>query len=197
MNNMEKLAQLIEKNEGMLLTREAKDMGIHQQTIANFVKLNNLSKVRAGVYISESSFDDEMYRLQGIYKAAIFSYDTALYVHDLSDRIPLKYTVTVSRSHSHEGLRKANVKVISVQKELYDIGITTGKTMYDRPIKVYDAERTLCDCLGPRSRVDIALTSEAFKRYTTRREKNIPKLMEYATLFGVEKKVRTYLEVLL
>jgi predicted transcriptional regulator of viral defense system len=172
-------------------------MGIHRQTIVNFVKNNNLSKVRAGVYISPSSFDDEMYRLQGMCKAAIFSHDTALYVHDLSDRIPLRYTVTLPRGHNQEGLRKDNIKTVSIRKELYDIGITTGETMYGRPIRLYDSERALCDCISPRSRVDIAITSEAFKRYTAKREKNIPKLMEYAVLFGVEKKARTYLEVLL
>ena len=197
MNDAEKLNQLIEKNDGLVLTREATALGIHRQTIATFVKGGKLSKVRAGVYITPYSFDDEMYRLQGICGAAIFSHDTALFVHDLSDRVPLQYTVTLPRGHNQEGLRRDNVKVVSIRKEWHGFGITTGKTMHGREIRLYSPERTLCDCISTRSRVDIALASEAFKRYTARREKDIPKLMEYATLFGVDKKVRTYLEVLL
>jgi len=196
-NDAEKLNALIEKNDGLILTREVTSLGIHRQTIATFVENGKLSKVRAGVYSTPGSFDDEMYRLQGICRVAIFSHDTALFVHDLSDRSPLQYTVTVPRGFNQDGLRRDNLKVISIRKEWHELGVVIGKTMYGRDIRVYDTERSLCDCLNPRNQVDLALTTDAFKRYTAKREKNIPKLMEYAALFGVDKKVRTYLEVLL
>lgn len=47
------------------------------------------------------------------------------------------------------------------------------------------------------SHVDIQVVTEAFKRYATRTDKNIPLLSEYAKTLKVEKKLRAYLEVLL
>lgn len=58
-------------------------------------------------------------------------------------------------------------------------------------------ERTLCDILHPHRHVDIQIVAEAFKRYATRSDKNIPALSEYAITLKVEKKLRAYLEVLL
>ena len=58
-------------------------------------------------------------------------------------------------------------------------------------------ERTLCDILRPQHAADIQVVSEAFKRYTDSKQKNIPLLSKYAARLGVEKRIRTYLEVLL
>ena len=71
--------------------------------------------------------------------------------------------------------------------------ITPGRNI----VKAYSAERTLCDILKPRCRVDIQVVTEAFKRYTVRADKNIPLLSEYAKILRVETRLRAYLEVLL
>ena len=63
-------------------------------------------------------------------------------------------------------------------------------------VKAYSAERTLCDILRPHSHVDIQVVTEAFKRYATRMDKNIPLLSEYAKTLKVEKKLRAYLVLL-
>ena len=58
-------------------------------------------------------------------------------------------------------------------------------------------EKTLCDILQTRANTDIQVISEAFKKYVTLGNKNIPLLSEYAKQMRVEKRVRSYLEVLL
>ena len=58
-------------------------------------------------------------------------------------------------------------------------------------------EKTLCDILKTRTNTDIQVISEAFKRYIMYSDKNIPLLSEYAKQMRVEKRVRSYLEVLL
>ena len=64
-------------------------------------------------------------------------------------------------------------------------------------VKVYSVERTLCDILRSHSHMDIQVVTEAFKRYAARQDKNIPILSEYAKTLKVERKLRSYLEVLL
>ena len=94
---------------------------------------------------------------------------------------------------------KTNSDFIIKQANLniYSLGIQKKKTNYGNKIKVYNIERTLCDILRPHQAADIQIISEAFKNYVQSQRKDIPKLSEYAKILRVEKKIRTYLEVLL
>jgi len=64
-------------------------------------------------------------------------------------------------------------------------------------LRVYNAERTICDLLRSRSNIEIQTLQSALKEYTVGKEKNLPQLMRYAKDFHVEKILRRYLEVLL
>lgn len=197
MDYMAKLHELIDKNKGMVLTKEASTYGIPRQYLKLAVESGILERVSQGVYLVPGEFEDKMYLLQACISQAIYSHTTAAYLHDLTDRDPLFLTVTLPRGYNGSSLRKDGVRVFTAKKELYDIGITIAKTSFDRDIKVYDAERTLCDLINVRSKTDIAIITDAVKRYTNFKDKNIPKLMRYAEMFGVTEKLRSYLEVLL
>lgn len=80
---------------------------------------------------------------------------------------------------------------------LYSLGVVDLKTPSGSIVKGYCAERSLCDILRPRNHTDIQIVSTAFKIYTSRKDKNIPLLSEYAHMLKVEERLRTYLEVLL
>ena len=93
--------------------------------------------------------------------------------------------------------KQLNIKCTQCQKEFYTIGIITTTTPNGNSVFTYNAERTLCDILRIHNHIDIQIISDAFKQYVTKKDKNIPLLSEYAKLFKVEKKLRSYLEVLL
>lgn len=77
------------------------------------------------------------------------------------------------------------------------MGIIEGKTMYGRSIKIYNLERTICDIVRNRNNMDVAILNDAIKRYLNIRDKNIPLLLRYANELGVQKIMRTYVEILL
>ena len=64
-------------------------------------------------------------------------------------------------------------------------------------LRVYNAERTICDMIRSRSNIEIQDYQTALRSYLRLKEKNIPLLMEYAEEFHVAAILRTYLEVLL
>ena len=68
---------------------------------------------------------------------------------------------------------------------------------HGQDLRVYDLERTLCDVLRSRSRLDVQIVNDAIKGYIKKPEKNLPRLMQYAEQFGIQKIVRQYVEVLL
>ena len=77
------------------------------------------------------------------------------------------------------------------------MGIAEVTTSGGNTVRSYNVERTLCDILRPHRRVDIQIVTEAFKRYASRYDKNIPILSDYAKILKVEIRLRSYLEVLL
>jgi predicted transcriptional regulator of viral defense system len=152
--------------------------------------------VDRGIYIIPTVLDDEMFNLQTRFKRGIFSHETALFIHDLTDRTPIKFSMTFPLGYNTSSLRRENVRYMRVNKEHFGIGVVWAKSPGGNRIRVYNAERTLCDLLRGRSNTDIQVLTDALKRYIRLKERDIPLLSEYARIFRVEKKLRSYLEVL-
>ena len=197
MNYIKNLNTLINEHNGIILTKHVTEAGIPRTYISQFVKNGVLERLERGVYINKDSFDDEMYRLQAKYASTVFSHDTALFLHDLTDRDPIHYSVTVPAGYNSQNIKAIGVKVYSIKKELYNVGLTSGKTIFGREIKCYNLERTICDIVRNRNGLDIAIVTDAIKRYSKRRDKNLPQLMRYAESFKVANLLRSYMEVLL
>ena len=64
-------------------------------------------------------------------------------------------------------------------------------------ITTYDLERTLCDVIRSRNKIDKQIVIEALKNYSKSKDKDLHRLYKYAGKFGVEKILNQYLEVLL
>ncbi len=197
MNYERKLRDVIEENNGLILTKSVVESGIPRQYLSNFVKEGLLERIARGVYISPSAFEDEMYILQSINNRAIFSHETSLYLHDLTDRDPISLSVTVPSGYNASKLKEDGLDVYFIKKELHDLGKMVGKTVYGRPINIYNKERTICDIVRSRSSIDISILNEGLKRYVEDKEKNIPLLMRYAKELNIQNILRRYMEVLL
>ena len=127
----------------------------------------------------------------------VYSHETALFLNDLTDRDPVSYCVTVPTGYNTSKLKQDGLIVHTIKKELLDLGICTKQTSFGNDIRTYDMERTICDMLRDRKNQDIAVVSDALKRYARRSDKDLNKLMKYADVLRIEKVLRSYLEVLL
>ena len=150
-----------------------------------------------GIYVAPDAWTDAFYLLHLRCGQAIFSHETALFFHDLTDREPLRYSLTVKTGYNPSRLQEDHIQVYTVKKELHEIGLTDTKTPFGHTVPVYDMERTICDLLRSRRRIEIQVFQDALKQYARRKDKNLRTLMQYASLFHVEKMLRQYLEVLL
>ena len=122
---------------------------------------------------------------------------TALYLHNLSDRTPLVYNITVPFGYSGSLQKEKNVVLNFVKKEILDLGIIEMTSPFGMKIKVYDIERTICDIIKNKNKIDAEIFSKALKEYARSKNKNLTKLTKYAKTMNIENKVREYMEVLL
>ncbi|AJD90298.1 hypothetical protein JMA_09810 [Jeotgalibacillus malaysiensis] len=197
MSYREKLEQLIKERSGIVVTSEAEKHGIPRHYLTVLLREGALEKVSHGVYITPDTFEDEMYIIQMRNPKVIFSHETAVFLHDLTDRDPLEWSVTVPTGYNTAKLKSAGIKAYSVKKTLHLMGAAEVQTMFGRKVIAYDRERTICDLIRNKNNMDIAVLNDSIKKYLNSKDKNIPLLMKYAGELRVQKILRTYMEVLL
>lgn len=71
------------------------------------------------------------------------------------------------------------------------------KTTLGNEVRCYNAERTICDLLRSRNRLDEEIVISAIKNYAASPDKNLNLLALYAPQFGIDKILKRYMEVLL
>lgn len=197
MTQYEQMDLLLGQNKGMIRTADIMNLGITKTVFYRYVKERELEQVAHGIYVAADAWLDTMYLLHLRFGQIVFSHDTALFFHDLTDREPVEYAVTVKAGYNSSHLRAEGVKVYTVKKELVDLGKTAAQTPFGHIVPVYDMERTVCDLVRSRNNIEIQTLQGALKQYVRHKEKNLRKLMQYAPAFRVEKILRQYLGVLL
>lgn len=193
----DRLDVLLQENKGVLRTSDVIEAGISKVSFYDYAKVRDLEKVSQGTFVSKDVWIDPMYLISLRYSQTIFSHDTALYIHGLTDREPLQYNVTVKTGYNSATLLEANVKVYSVKKDLFELGKIKAVTPFGNEVSVYDKERTVCDVLRSRNKIDMQTFQDAIKGYFQSRDKNLRLLWKYAKVFRVEKLLSKYTEVLL
>ena len=193
---MKEIERVIDSS-GILLTKDALEAGISKHLLYIFIKENGFEQVAHGVYASPEAWGDESYILLLRCPQGVLSHDEALYYHGLTDREPLQQTITIYTGYGTSRLVNDGVKVFTVKKELLDVGKEIIKNSFGHEIPIYNRERTICDLVRSRSRFEIQDFQTALKTYIGGKDKDLNRLMEYAKLFHVDKKIRGYMEVML
>lgn len=193
----EALRSILTKTGGAITTAQANEIGISNERLRLLVKSGDLERASFGVYILPDEFVDKMYTAQLRRSKIIYSHETALFLHDLIDRDPVRYTVTVPTGYNAARLREEGFTVFTIARELHEVGVMKLTTMFGHTVIAFGLERTICDCLRSRNQMDLSIVTDAIKRYAGRKDKNLNTLMKMAETFGVAKLLRSYMDVLL
>lgn len=191
------LKPILTQNGNTITTAEANAAGISNERLRRLVKRGVLERPAFGIYVLPHDFVDRMYATQQRRPKIIYSHETALFLHDLTDRDPISYSVTVPTGYNTVKLREEGFTVYTIKRDLHTVETTEAETMFGHTVRVYTMERTICDCLRSRSRMDVTLLTDALRRYVRRKDKNLNTLMKMAKTFRVEQPLRHYMEVLL
>lgn len=197
MNQFKKIEKLVEHQKGIIRTSQAVEAGITKPTFYKYAKEKGMEKVAHGIYVSEDVWIDSMYIMHLRCEQIVYSHETALFFHDLTDREPDQYSVTVKTGYNPSKLKADGMQVYCIKNELHELGKITMNTSFGNQVPVYDMERTICDLIRNRSNIEIQTFQDAMKQYAKRKDKNLRTLMQYANMFHVDKILRQYLEVLL
>jgi len=197
MNHSKGIMNLAKQNNGIVTTAMVVAAGFPRGSLKHLADSGRLERVSRGVYALPEVLEDEFVNIQSRFKRGIFSLGTALFLCDLTDRTPGRFHMTFPGTYNLSGPKEAGIICSGSKEPLYSLGIEFLTTPGGNVVRAYGAERTLCDVLKPRNHTDLQIVTDAFKKYSAGREKNIPLLSRYASELRVESKLRSYLEVLL
>ena len=195
--NIAIVQELLSRGNGMFAASQAVKAGIHRQQLAGFVKSGLLERVDRGIYTSPDGLDDALFWRQHRAQKIIYSHETALFLHNMTSRTPIRYSITVPSSYKTSEALKKSCKIYYIKQELIDFGKTEKSSGMGHTIVTYNLERTLCDVIRSRNKIDGQIVIEAIKNYAKNKDKDLHRLYMYAGKFGVEKILYHYLEVLL
>ena len=130
------------------------------------------------------------YELKGI-----FSHESSLYLHKLSDENPSFFTLTIPSGWNSQ-LLKDKYKLFYLKNELWELGQEKIKTPYGNEVLVYSKERTLAEMVSKIDKLDRDLVLKALRYGLRNNLLDCVKLLEYADKFKSRTIMRTYLEVI-
>lgn len=197
MDYITELAAIASEHGGIIEAKVATQRGISKAMLYKLCKEDKIHRIVKGQYILPDDMQDELLSISKRSDKIIFSHETALFLHGISDRTPFEHTITAPSGCIPSAAIKAECKVYYIKPELFDLGRTMLKTPAGNEVQAYDLERTICDVIRSRNKLGTETFLAALKMYAASPKKKLNKLSTYAKQMRVEKVLRQYLEVLL
>ncbi|MCL2321734.1 MAG: type IV toxin-antitoxin system AbiEi family antitoxin domain-containing protein [Oscillospiraceae bacterium] len=195
---IQKIENMIQSNNGVITAAEVRSAGISPYYLSKLVNDGRLNRLDRGLYASPSVYVDEMFELFSKNRFIVFSHLSALYLHELTDRTPLKMFITVPRSKNVSKLLQSGIIDIKRSNEqTHELGLIQVPSPSGFLIPTYDIERTVCDVVKAKKQTDPQIFADALKNYAKHKDKNLTLLSKYAKILKTDSLLRPYLEVLL
>ena len=188
--NVAELKELFKEHDSVMKTSELYDAGIAKYEIKKLIDSNMLERIAQGYY---KLYDEEISDIRLIsllIPDGVLCFDTALFYYGYSDRTPMEWHIAVNKdiSKARVKLDYPYIKPYFIEKSMLEIGV--DEVIIDEvKVKMYSRDRLICDCLRYENQMDVEIFNKAIRSYINDSKKNISKLMEFAAVRGVKKKV--------
>lgn len=192
-----RLTSIIAKQSGMITAKQIAACGISRQMVQNYLREGLLERFSYGIYVTPDGVVDDLLVLSLKLPDGIFSHGTALFLNGLTDRVPLEASLTIDKNKVLTASLRNSVKCFYVTSDVLKIGCVMRKTSLGNEVLTYDSERTICDLVRSRKRLDDELVLDGLRQYAAQKHKDIAKLGEYAGKLGIADEVRRTLEIVL
>ncbi|WP_312813175.1 type IV toxin-antitoxin system AbiEi family antitoxin domain-containing protein [Sedimentibacter sp.] len=197
MAKIDKIKETFKEHGNVLTTAELTSYKIYYADIQRLLSEGFIEKVKRGYYhwIDESN-SSEVVIINSLFPDAILCMDTALFYYGYSDRNPVEWHFAIDKNVSKQRVKidYPFIKAYRTEPYLLHIGESTG-TIDETPVRIYDKDRTICDCLKNMNRMDKEVFNKAIQGYVKDTKKNIPNLMQYAKELRVQRKVKDLIGV--
>ena len=191
--------KVFEEHNGLLRVSEAVRLGIPEHVVYKMVQDGELIKEARGVYRladGDPLGNPDLVQVSLLAPKAVICLISALYFHELTTQIPHSVYIAMPQNTDRPRLSYPPLEVFWVTNSLHKVGVDVH-VLDGVQVRIYNRERTVTDCFKFRKRIGEEIALEALKDYVKQPDLDVHKLLEYAKLNRVEKRIMPYLKSLL
>lgn len=199
-----KLKELFLKNKGVLTTKKLNQAGITNYKIRKLLSERIITRISRGYYLYNELhlYDYEM--ISSLFPEAIIYLESALLLHGYTDRIPNEWKIAVGRNMRRDRytINYPKIKAHYIEENLLEIGVKEIETYPDVEdqskkiiTKIYDKDKTICDVIKHRNKIDQEVVHQAIRRYIEDNDKNLNHLYQYGRKLNIIGVVERYIGV--
>lgn len=170
-------------------TKQLTTEKVFYASIQQLLSEGYITKIKTGCYHwAHSDTTDEVQLIQQLFPDGMLCMESALYLYGYLDERPKVWHLAVSKDSgkSRFQIEFPQVRPHYVQSGILKIGMSS-KCLNGHAVKVYNRERTICDCMRFRHKMNEEQFKKAVKAYVADPKKNIPRLLSYAEPLRVKK----------
>ena len=191
--------KVFEKHNGLLRASEAIRLGVPEHIVYEMVQQGELVKEARGVYRltdSDPLGNPDLVQVSLLVLKGVICLISALYFYELTTQIPHSIYVALPQNAGRPRLKYPPLEVFWVTNSLHSVGVDVH-VLDGVKVKIYNREKTVADCFKFRKRIGEDIALEALKDYVNQPNLDVDKLLQYAKLNRVEKRIMPYLKSLL
>ena len=142
--------------------------------------------------------------ISSLFPEAIIYLESALLLHEYTERIPNEWKIAVGRKMDRNkyDIDYPKIKAHFVEESILEIGVMEIETYPDEEghdtkiiTRVYDKDKTICDVIKHRNKIDKEVFNSAIRKYVKDSNKNLNNLYKYARELDILGLIETYVGV--
>lgn len=189
MESIVQYKKLFESYGGVMRTKELRAERVFYCSVQWLIKEGYITKIKTGLYRwGEVNKSDEIKLITKLFPDGVICRESALYIYGYLENKPSEWHIAVNKDSgkSRFQIDFPKVKPHYTQSKMLSIGMTNIEAE-GAFIRIYDRERTLCDCIKYRNKLTNSIFQKVLKSYTLDTQKNTLLLLEYAEQLRVKK----------
>ena len=184
-------------NDGFASSALLVENGISGDVIGRLTRSGAIVRVKRGLYRwHEADPSSSLIEATRAVPEGIVCLLSAIAFHQLGTRVPRQIELAIHRDANKPVLPDyPPIQLFYFSPLQYETGVMTVQ-VDDTDVRMYDPEKTLCDCARYRNKIGMDVFREAVAEYLRRPGRDIGKLLDYAKRLRVFSVIRPVVEAL-
>lgn len=193
--NRNNIQTIFEQANGVANTQYLKEKGVSYYHINQLLEAAQIIKIKQGLYKWADFETDELVEVAHIVPKGVLCLFTACNYYELTTFVSSEYHVAIPDEHKIVLPDYPPIKLYYWNTIPYNLGITTV-LLNEKPVKIYNIEKTVCDVVRHRNKVGFDIVKEVFKNYLQKKNRNLSQLNIYAKALNIHNIIHEFINIL-
>ena len=181
------------KSEGYISAKDMAGRAAYYKVL-QAARNGELTRIKRGVYATDDHLASQMLDVEKVVPGGVLCLYSAWSHYQLTTQVPQEYCLAIKRGRKITLPDYPPITLYHWSDTAFNLGITNTE-IEGFKVRIYDVEKCVCDAIKYRNKIGIDVCTEIIKEYLKRRDRNVSKLMKYASQLRVAKTLGTYLQM--